>query len=185
MGNWGSAGSGGVTLIELMVLLAVVAIVQALAAPAMSRFSDSIRLTTATNALLSSIHLARSEAVKRNDRVVVCRSASGQQCAGSGGWIQGWIVFHDANNNAQLDSGEARLAWEQALSDRVRVSGNSSIATYVSYTGTGATRFTWGGFQAGTFTLCAVSDSAVEARLLVISSAGRPRTKRETVDQCP
>lgn len=185
MRKHGRSGSGGVTLIELLVLLVLVAVFQTLAAPALSGLANSMRLSAGVNRFFSSVHLARSEAIKRNARVVLCKSATGNACASTGGWEQGWIVFHDANNNAALDAGEVLLLREQALPHPIRLAGNSHVAGYVSYTPMGTTRLTSGAFQAGTLTLCPQSATRVEARQIVISSSGRPRTIRAMVDQCP
>jgi type IV fimbrial biogenesis protein FimT len=179
------SGSGGFTLIELMVVVAVASVLMSLAAPAMSRITNAMRVTTGVNSLHSSLLLARSEASKRNARVVVCKSASGQACITTGGWDQGWIVFHDANNNAGLDAGEALLLHQEVILHPIRIEGNAPVQSYVSYTPLGRTSFTSGAFQAGTFTVCQESASSVDARLIVISSTGRPRTVRTTVEQCP
>lgn len=179
------SGSGGFTLIELMVVVAVAAILMSLAAPAMSYISNAMRVTTGVNSLHSSLLLARSEAGKRNSRAVVCKSASGQACTTAGGWEQGWIVFHDANNNAAMDAGEALLLRQEVILYPIRIAGNAPVQNYVSYTPMGRTSFTSGAFQAGTFTVCQESASQVDARQIVISSNGRPRTVRTTVPQCP
>lgn len=178
-------GCAGFTLIELMVVVAIVAVLQTLAAPAFSGMVSSMRLSTAINSLFSSLLLARSEAIKRNSRAVVCKSATGFACATTGGWEQGWIVFHDANNNATLDAGEALLSREQALPNLIRLTGNSPLVSYVSYTPMGMTNYTSGAFQAGTLTVCSQSATPVDARQIVISSAGRPRTLKTMVAQCP
>ena len=170
-------GCTGVTLIELLVVILVVAIFQILAAPAFLNIRNSIRLTAAVNSLLSSLHFARGEAIKRNARVVVCKSAMGSACADTGGWDQGWIVFHDANNNAALDAGEALLAREQGLPHPIRFTGNNNVVKYVSYTAIGSA-------QPGTLTVCQPSASSVDARQIVINIAGRPRTVKTTVAQC-
>jgi len=185
MEKHGRSGGSGFTLIEMLVLLAMVVVLQTLAAPALSGFVDSMRLTAGANSFLSSVHLARNEAAKRNARVVLCKSATGDACTRAGGWEQGWLVFHDVNNNAALDAGEALLSREQALPRHIRFSGNSQLANYLSYTQTGAASLTSGAFQAGTLTLCAQSATRVEARQVIISSTGRPRTVRTTVAQCP
>lgn len=82
-------GCSGFTLVELMVVVAVLAVLQTLAAPAFSGLVSSMRLSTAANSLFSSLLLARSEAIKRNSRAVVCKSATGYACTTSGGWEQG------------------------------------------------------------------------------------------------
>ena len=175
----------GFTLIELLLVVALVAILQSLAAPSLAGMANSMRLSTATNSLFSSLHLARSEAIKRNSRAVVCKSATGDACITSGGWEQGWIVFHDVNNNASLDAGEAILSREQALPHPIQLTGNGPVASYVSYTPMGTTSYTSGAFQAGTLTICAHSSTSVAAREIKISSTGRPRTLKTTVAHCP
>lgn len=82
----------GFTLIELMVTIAVSAVLIMVAVPS---FNDAIlnsKLTGNANNLLSSIQVARSEAIKRNTVVLMCRSADGKTCATTGGWEQGWVV---------------------------------------------------------------------------------------------
>lgn len=177
--------SMGFTLVELLLVVAVIALLQALTAPVFASLVNSVRLSSATNSLFSSLILARSEAIKRNSRAVVCKSGSGLACTSSGGWEQGWIVFHDPNNNAVLDDGETLLYREYALSNLIRLTGNSPVVSYVSYTPMGTTSYTSGAFQAGTLTVCVQSATPVDARQIVISSAGRPRTAKTTVEQCP
>lgn len=179
------SGCAGFTLIELLVVVALVVILQSLAAPAFSAMVNSMRLTTATNLLFSSLMLARSEAIKRNSRAVVCKSDTGNDCTTTGGWEQGWIVFHDANNNAALDAGEDVVSREQALPQPILLTGNGPVASYVSYTPMGTTSYKSGAFQAGTLTVCTQSSSSVPAREIKISSTGRPRTLKTTVAQCP
>lgn len=175
----------GVTLIELMVVLVVLTILQALAAPAFSSVRASMHLSSAVNSLLSSLWLARSEAIKRNARAVVCKSSTGAGCTNSGGWEQGWIVFHDANNNAARDVDEAIVSRAAGLPEPLRLRGNSPVANYVSYTPTGQTQYASGAFQAGTLTVCSQSSTPMDARQIVINIAGRPRTAKTMVAQCP
>lgn len=177
-------GCLGFTLVEMMVVVALFAILQSMAVPAFTNFMDSMRLNSSVNSLFSSLTLARSEAIKRNSRAVVCKSGTGDACNATGGWEQGWIVFHDANNNALRDDGEAILFRQEALSKSIRLFGNGPVSKYVSYTPTGATNYASGAFQAGTFTVCKASATNAEARELKISITGRPRTLKRTIEQC-
>lgn len=174
----------GFTLIELVLVVALLVLLQTLAGPSLASMANSMRLTTATNSLFSSLILARSEAIKRNSRVVVCKSATGNACTTTGGWERGWIVFHDVNNNAVLDLGEAVLSRVQALPQAIRLTGNGPVSNYVSYTSMGTTSYPSGAFQAGTLTVCPESKIRVSAREIKISSAGRPRTATTSVDHC-
>jgi type IV fimbrial biogenesis protein FimT len=179
----GFAGPGGFTLPELLVTLAVMAVLLTLAAPALSAAFVSSKLSTLANSFLSNLYLARSEAIKRNARAAICPSADGSACAASGGWHQGWLVFHDANNNAALDGGEAVVQTQAALPPEFRLTGNTPVATYISYSPSGATELVSGAFQAGTLTLCHVAST--QARQIVINSTGRPRILKTTVTSCP
>ena len=80
----------GFTLLEMLITVTVLAILVALAAPNFRTLMDRNAVVTQANELLSNLLLARSEATKRNQRVVI-RSV--------GGWDNRFIVFADANNN--------------------------------------------------------------------------------------
>lgn len=172
----------GVTLLELMVVLAIAAILLTIGIPSFASLAHSSRLSTAANELLASLHLARSEAIKRGGRAVTCPSANGAACANNGDWHQGWLVFHDANNNANVDAGEAVMLTRQALPAGLRA---TSPRTYISYTPDGSTKSTSGALQGGTFTVCNDTGSPVVAREVIISLAGRARTAKTTLAACP
>ncbi len=174
----------GATLLELIVVLAVSAILLMIAVPAFFGLFHATRLTSATNALVASLHVARSEAIKRSQRVVMCPSAAGDTCAGSGGWHQGWMVFHDANNNAQRDAGESVVLVHPPLPAGMRVTSKGSTANYISFTPAGGTQQIGGALQAGTLTLCHVSASPDSAREVVIYRTGRPRTAKTSLATC-
>ncbi|MBI5277306.1 MAG: GspH/FimT family protein [Burkholderiales bacterium] len=177
--------SRGFSLAEVMVTLAVLATLLTLAIAGWSAVATSMKLTALTNTMLTQLHTARSEAIKRNARVAMCKSADGVTCTGSGGWEQGWLVFHDANNSGTREPQETLIYQIAALPAGFRVSGNLSVAKYVSFAGNGGTLLASGAFQAGTLTLCKVTDAAVaEARQIVINAVGRPRVKKTTVDFC-
>src|SRR4051812_15196908 len=96
----------GISLIESVVTLGLVAGALRLAVPPLHEFAQSARLAAASDDLVGDLQLARSDALKRNRRVAMCKSADGLHCSAAGGWEQGWIVFHDPNNNARLEAGE-------------------------------------------------------------------------------
>lgn len=167
----------GTTLAELLVVLAVAASVLALAVPGLSRQLLSRQISSVTNEFLAALHLARSEAVKRSSRAVVCPSSDGTHCSGDG-WSKGWLIFHDVNNNAQRDEGEAVLHTRPSLPQAISVMASKPISTYISYAATGGTLLVSGAWQAGTLTLCGKAGSSQVARQIVINSTGRPRTTK-------
>lgn len=175
----------GATLLELLMVLAISAILLGIAIPGFAAFSTSSRLANTTNSMLASLHLARSEAIKRRGRAVLCPSSTGTDCVAQGGWHLGWLLFHDANNNAVRDDGETVLLVQAGMPDGFRLTGNTPVARYISYTPTGAAQMISGAFQAGTLTVCNEAGSSGAAREIIISSTGRPRVVRTTLDACP
>lgn len=165
----------GFTLVELMITLVVASVVLAMGVPKFRQMVSNNRLVAQNNEFIAALNLARSEAIKRADRVVVCASANGTACAGSGGWEQGWIIFADTDNDAAVDTGEEVLRAHEGLPGGNTLTGNSSVALYVSYTADGFTRTTGGGLQMGSLVLCDYR-GAGHGRGIVISSSGRART---------
>jgi type IV fimbrial biogenesis protein FimT len=103
----------GFTLIELMVVIAIVAILTTLAAPSFVNLIQSNSMASAVNTFMADMRFARSESIRRGGGVVLCRSdnpeASPPACSttsSSNGWVSGWIVYIDQNNNGSIDDGE-------------------------------------------------------------------------------
>lgn len=174
----------GFTLVETLVAVAVTVVLASIAVPSMTAMVDSIRLGSASNVFVAGLHLARSEAIKRSSRVVLCKSVDGISCTETGGWEQGWIVFHDANNNGMRNGAETVVQRELPLSASLKFTGNLNVANYVSFAPTGTTRLVGGGFQAGTLTVCRYSAEGGEARQIILNAVGRPRVQKITVNAC-
>jgi type IV fimbrial biogenesis protein FimT len=172
----------GFTLVEILVTLSISAILLAVAVPALQRVTVSSKLTALSNLFLAHLTYARSEAIKRNGRTAVCKSSTGVACTASGDWAQGWIVFHDLDNDAMRDVGEALLLVESALPVGLALCGNSTVADYVSYAPTGAAVKTNGAFQAGSLYLY---DTATQlTRRIAISISGRVRIEQVSSPVC-
>lgn len=174
----------GFTLVELLIAVAVAAILLSIGVPSFSRVLDTTRLSDATNTLLSSMKRARSEAIKRNGRVTLCKSLDGVSCSATGGWEQGWIMFQDSNHDGDRSRDEPVIERVQAMNTGVRVTGNANVARYVSFLANGLSRLVSGGFQAGTVTLCNHSAAAGEARQIVLNAVGRARIQKAAMAQC-
>jgi type IV fimbrial biogenesis protein FimT len=122
----------GLSLIELLVTLTIAAILLAIGVPAFVDMMASNTATSYANDLLADINYARSEAITRGSRVVVCKGAAtavGSGCTGN--WEDGWKVFVDCNNdqlvsNATCPGGtnEEVLRVHAALSSGWTLRGN-------------------------------------------------------------
>ena len=98
---------GGYTLIELMTTLLVAGVVLGIGIPAFNQFVSTNRMASGVNDLTSSLHLARTEAVKRRVNVTMCPSANPMAdspvCDNGGSFADGWIVFIDCTVAAPPD----------------------------------------------------------------------------------
>lgn len=93
----------GFTLVEAMVTIAVAGILTAVAAPGLNRFMLNNQRTTVVNDLVMSVQLARSEAVRRGQRVAICAANSaGDECIDSLDWQGGWIVYAITNDGDEV-----------------------------------------------------------------------------------
>lgn len=89
----------GFTAVEALTVLAVIAVLAAVALPSLANVLAGQRLRAAGTDLMSSLLLARSEAIKRNTQVVVAPRSAGD-------WKSGWRVATVATNE-QVDRKEA------------------------------------------------------------------------------
>ena len=156
----------------------------AVATPEVAKMVATVRLRFAMSALADGLRLTRFEAIKNNGRAVMCKSSDGSQCSSQGDWAQGWIVFQDRNNNGKVDAGERIWSREQPMIGSVRLTGNTMIKDYVSYTSFGRAETLSGAFQAGTFTVCSKAPNSADAFTVVINNMGRPRVQKTTVERC-
>jgi type IV fimbrial biogenesis protein FimT len=117
--------SKGFTLIELMITLAIVVILTTLGTAAFTRIIAENRMATAVNDFVSTLQLARSEAVKRGIEVTVCVSADNATCnEDSDAWDGGYVVIAD------LDGTEEELLRVQAAKPLVQVTAQVDRFTY-------------------------------------------------------
>ncbi len=169
----------GITLIELMTVMAIIAITLGFGIPAVSAILQTNRMATAINSLSAGFALARSEAVTRNQEIVICKSHDGVLCTNKGGWEQGWIIFADTNHNEHRDEDEPRFHVQDALPPGIKVSFSAFESDhYVHYWPTGFT------LMNGTFTFCQENQAEL-TKALVLSRIGRLRKSKTHPDGSP
>ena len=95
----------GFTIPELIITMGVAAIILSTAVPSVSTTIKNNRLATQVNHIITDIHFARSEAVKRDVRVILCRSSNPNDDSPScnegtpqNTWTGGYLIFADDGN---------------------------------------------------------------------------------------
>ena len=165
-----------ISLFDMLVTLVVASTLTALAVPAFKQLMVRNRLTTQVNRLLADMHLARSEAIKRRENVVLCKSRDGQHCAEDAAWRDGWVIFVDPNSNHLADPDETVIRVQGAQSGvdtHLNASGGTQRNHYLGYHPDGMSG------KRGTFTFCDPS-SPDTARAIIIYWTGRARVSDKT-----
>jgi type IV fimbrial biogenesis protein FimT len=177
--------ASGFTLLELIVTITVAGILMAIAIPNFYGLIRNNRLTTYTNEFVSSLNLARSEAIKRG------LSVSVRKIGGTGTYwsTSGWNVFVDdgagttANkDNGKLDTNEQILRVYPALPSYFILAGNNNFVNFIRYKADGSSN------SFGSFAVCDMSANdigdyspkAYASRLIIIRQLGRIRIGKDT-----
>ena len=165
----------GFSLHDLMITLCVTSVLGVFAISATGLVQET-RMTAAVNQLMGNLSLARSEAIKRNAMVTLCKSNNGISCSDEAAWREGWIIFADENNNQQVDTGDTVIHVQQGLEKNMTLR-YGSLHDYLRYSPLSET---W----TGTFTFCD-GRGAEKAKAVIVYWTGRPRVSTKTSEGKP
>ncbi len=165
----------GFTLIELLVTVAIAAVLASLAVPSFRTMLVKRSVESAADAMVGDFRFARSEAVKRSTKVVICASSNGTACSNSGAsWKDGWLIFVPSAASGAFTTGDEILRVQDAL---------PSIASMAPTSGGTLSKFTFeatGSAKAATQTFVVTPTGTVPAgvtRVICISNQGRASVK--------
>lgn len=193
----------GFTLIELLTVVTISAVLVAMAIPSFTWINARTNAANTGNSLLASFELARSEAIRRNVRVTVCRAENptlAQPVCSSGAfngiagddWGTGWVVFAKTGgaDPTQFEVNDTVLRVEQFIQTaQVRNIVQSSAAPqFFSFRGDGMSLGS-GGPIGMTFAIDyrsqAVANVSGAGRCLAVNMTGRARSYEPVPNQPP
>jgi len=184
----------GFTLWELLVTVLVVGVVLGIGVPNFNAFSRNSEMASAVNALVSAVHVSRTEAVKRGMPVTLCGTttplAAAPACDGGTG---GFFAFTDVQDTDADGNPEGNGVFDGA--DVILLQRDRPAAQIVTaIEGVGLMRFATSGFLVRNAPFLqrvmycdergnvvgpgsAAGDSV--ARVVVIGPTGRPQLYRD------
>jgi len=182
----------GFTMIELLLVITIAGILAAIGMPSYQTMVKNTCMTTSTNALITSLQLARSEAIKNRAFVTIqADSATADNL-----WGLGWTVYRDSDNNSALTAGEEiRIVQLTCGIGRLTIDANDNTAAdpiVADTTGSDISSFSYdsSGFindsETNSFpiTINICDDRVAETgRQISINALGRPSTN-STFTQC-
>ncbi|MCK7576248.1 MAG: GspH/FimT family pseudopilin [Chromatiales bacterium] len=152
----------GFTLVELVVTVSLVAILISIGVPSFQNLIRNNRAIAITNDLVLAIQLARSEAVKQQREMTLCRrNAVGDDCENGADWSAGWLICQ--LNHTKTCEEPVIQVWGPPRGSPV-LSGPSPG---IEFARTGEPRL-----SPVTFTLRLLNCTGDEQRTLIVNAAG-------------
>jgi len=163
----------GFSLVELMIVVMIASVIATIGVPAMTETVKNNRVRAQADRILATLNLTRSEAVKRNLPVSICRSSNGTSCTGN--WVDGWIVFTNTDGDNTVDVGVDEVIRVFEGLNVGYTLGGTITADVLTYFGDGSYA---GG--AGIINICSPDAIPSQGWRLLLNTVGRARAKQGT-----
>ncbi|MDQ5882520.1 MAG: type fimbrial biosis protein FimT, partial [Pseudomonadota bacterium] len=119
----------GFSLVELMVVIVIMGILMGIAGPSFLDFIRRSQAMGAVNEFVSDINMARSEALRKRSRVVICSRQSDTNCGAATDWNSGYLIFVDADSDGVFDAGEQLVKSVQSPGSRLSLAVTATATT--------------------------------------------------------
>jgi len=168
--------SPGLTLPELLISLSLMSIMAFTALNFLPPLIHSSRMSGEVNRFVVALQLARSEAVKRGRRLVLCPRKQQRVCGRDADWENGWLLFTSDNREREVDEPLILEAPPLAGFIKMRSGNHRKRIVYQPDGSSGGTN--------SSFTFCDRQELA-KPRVICLSNSGRPRTTYTRCDGKP
>ena len=172
----------------MLVTMGIAVIVLTTAVPSISSSIRDNRLVNELNKVMADIYLARSEAAKRDTRVIMCRSntttATVPTCSGNTRiWTTGYIIFADDGNysNNTYDAGtDTLLRISRPVPDGVELRTSWSMNWNLEFNPDGSTN------EAGAVAIMSICDNRgrPDGRQIQVAPHGIPKMHSRNISTC-
>ena len=134
----------GLSLAELLSVLGITAVLSTTGVDSYRSFVGNAKADREINSLRTALALARSEAVTRDQKVVLCRKdpiiseCIGKSSEGRVSWVSGWLLFIDGDDDRLYSEGgnDQLLRVFPPLADGALLKWNRG--DYIGYQGSGS-----------------------------------------------
>ncbi|MBT4837633.1 MAG: prepilin-type N-terminal cleavage/methylation domain-containing protein [Methylococcales bacterium] len=159
----------GFSLIELLVTMSIITTTASMSVSPLNHLYQQSKIDTAVDSFSHSLQLARSEAIKNRQKIIMCplSKSFGNSCANNSIWNHGWLIYIDSNSNKKLDDKDIILK-------RVHLSANINITSSASRK---RVIYRSIGMSPGSNTTVTFCDpqANISPSAVILSNTGRPR----------
>jgi len=169
----------GFSMVELMVTLVIAGVLLGVGLPSFKDFLANSRIAETNNALVHSLHLARSTSVERLESVGLCVSDAPMlddaSCAIGSNYNNGWFVYVDANKDGLRSAAEDILERVDAPGPAFAFAPSTQFENQIYFNDSGASITVAGQPISGDIRIDYAD--GMKVRLVSVSANGRVSSK--------